>query len=52
MVEIFYEEPFYEVHSEVDGHVTGYYDREYAEQRAETLTEEFGHEHYVVQRGR
>jgi tetrahydromethanopterin S-methyltransferase subunit H len=43
-------EIYYEVHSEVDGHVTGSYDREYAEQRMETLTDETGHDHHIIER--
>lgn len=40
-------EPWYEIHAEYDGHVTGYGDRETAESRAAELSEEFEQEHWV-----
>jgi len=43
-------EIYYEVHSEVDGPVTGSYDKEHAERRVETLTDRMGHNHYIVKR--
>ena len=43
-------EIYYEVHSEVDGHVSGSYDKEHAAQRVETLTDRTEHNHYIVER--
>lgn len=43
------ENTWYEVHLSIDGHVTGYEDRKFAEIRADELQEEHGQNARVVE---